>query len=276
MDSPLSSLPRLSPDQSQALIDYSVVHMQAQVTQAAQTQAALSKLWDMAFDGGDPTVAFTRFSYGAVQLIQAARSRGQITATQYYQTARDIAGITEDFPDVGAVPQSTAADLAAIYSTASSSLRSSVAAGQSQDQALAFAKAAMLGAAKRRILQASRQRILDMSKADRFSQRWARVCDGRPCYFCAMLASRGAVYHSESTANFQAHDHCGCSCMPVFVNDPSHGWTDLSKALNNEWHSMGTSSLKDWRSRYSDLTSDPASSVSKALTGPATSHALAA
>lgn len=58
---------------------------------------------------------------------------------------------------------------------------------------------------------------------------YMRVSDGDPCYFCAMLVSRGAVYSSEETAGrtannrfqgpglFKFHDLCGCTCAPIFV-----------------------------------------------------------
>lgn len=273
-----SSLPpQLTPAESQTLIDLSVRHAQLQVVQAAQTQNALRQLWDIAFRGEpELNVAFTRFALGATRLIQAARSRGQITATQYYMTSREIAMIDDELADVELVSQSTDADLAAIYSTASKSLRASANAGRSDAQALQFAQVAMLGAAKRRILEAGRQRVIDLSGADRYSHRWARVGDGNPCYFCAMLIGRGPVYSSESTADFRAHDHCGCGAMVVFRNDPSHGWTDLSKALNTAWYDMGSTQLSDWRDEYARITSDPDHAVTKALSAPATTYATAA
>lgn len=47
---------------------------------------------------------------------------------------------------------------------------------------------------------------------------WMRVSDGDPCYFCALLISRGAVYKSAKTAgeDFQFHDSCGCTVLPIF------------------------------------------------------------
>lgn len=44
---------------------------------------------------------------------------------------------------------------------------------------------------------------------------YRRVTDGKPCAFCAMLASRGPVYMQE-TAYFESHSHCGCSAEPVY------------------------------------------------------------
>lgn len=68
--------------------------------------------------------------------------------------------------------------------------------------------------------------------ADRRSKRsaigYARFTDNKPCYFCGLLASQGAVYlskdafkasdkkfHGPGTA--KVHDHCRCSLRPVFT-----------------------------------------------------------
>nr|DAE86972.1 MAG TPA: minor capsid protein [Caudoviricetes sp.] len=53
---------------------------------------------------------------------------------------------------------------------------------------------------------------------------FARVCHPNkngPCGFCAMLASRGPVYKSSESAGIRAdryHDHCFCTCTPVFTS----------------------------------------------------------
>jgi hypothetical protein len=56
---------------------------------------------------------------------------------------------------------------------------------------------------------------------------WARVLTGpRSCYFCAMLASRGPVYTSETAAKFRGGQrvdryHDGCDCEVVLVQNYS-------------------------------------------------------
>lgn len=52
---------------------------------------------------------------------------------------------------------------------------------------------------------------------------WRRVTDGKPCGFCAMVASRGPVYTSESAAGANGnryHARCGCTAEPYF-GDPN-------------------------------------------------------
>jgi hypothetical protein len=72
------------------------------------------------------------------------------------------------------------------------------------------------GSASRQVLLGDRVTTLTAVDADTQAVGWARISDGDPCAFCWMLVSRGPVYKSEATANFQAHDHCGCKPVPVF------------------------------------------------------------
>lgn len=61
-----------------------------------------------------------------------------------------------------------------------------------------------------------------------------RVTDGDPCYWCAMLASRGAVYSSARNAGEENtyHDSCGCTVLPIFAR------TDFMSAEAARWRSL--------------------------------------
>lgn len=64
---------------------------------------------------------------------------------------------------------------------------------------------------------------------------WARVLTGeRNCSFCAMLASRGAVYKSEKTAGFEPHDRCDCHPELVVKGQRWDG-DDMAAALQDLW-----------------------------------------
>lgn len=71
------------------------------------------------------------------------------------------------------------------------------------------------GAVTRHVLDGGRETLLASVRGDRRARGWARVTSAEPCEFCAMLASRGAVYTATSGA-FQAHDHCGCALEPTY------------------------------------------------------------
>lgn len=71
------------------------------------------------------------------------------------------------------------------------------------------------GAVTRHVLDSGRETLLASVRGDRRARGWSRVTSAEPCEFCAMLASRGAVY-TETSGAFQAHDHCGCGVEPTF------------------------------------------------------------
>jgi hypothetical protein len=70
------------------------------------------------------------------------------------------------------------------------------------------------------VLDLGRDSIIDSVHKDTQAEAWARVTEPKPCAFCALLATRGAVYKSEKSAEFEAHDHCRCHAQPVFTGVP--------------------------------------------------------
>ncbi|WP_418061739.1 hypothetical protein [Pimelobacter simplex] len=71
------------------------------------------------------------------------------------------------------------------------------------------------GGMTKRIMQAGNQTIMEAAIADPQSGGWQRQARGSGCYFCRMLAGRGAVY-TEATADFSAHDHCHCVAVSAW------------------------------------------------------------
>lgn len=92
-------------------------------------------------------------------------------------------------------------------------------------------------------------------EADPEATRWAREPEGPyTCAFCALLCTRGAVYLSDSTGAFKAHDHCDCVAVPVFegqdYRSPAHveSWDKLYiKATKN---TSGQASIAAFRTAY--------------------------
>jgi hypothetical protein len=85
------------------------------------------------------------------------------------------------------------------------------------------------GAVIRHTLNAGRDQIAAAQQADPAAVGYYRETDGDPCHFCAMLASRGAVYKEdsfdESDPRFEGegtakvHDDCACHNRPIFTRD---------------------------------------------------------
>lgn len=70
---------------------------------------------------------------------------------------------------------------------------------------------ALQGSATRAVFDQSRRTVVDNSRRE--GVRWARHAASSACGFCAMLATRGADYHSSDAA-IRAHDHCHCTAVP--------------------------------------------------------------
>lgn len=137
------------------------------------------------------------------------------------------------------------------------------------------------GDAKEVLQEASDKRHSDNVERERRGLRgpvlgWARVLVGEVnCPFCAMLASRGAVYKSERTAGFQAHSRgpqggadCDCVATMVVKGEPWEGekeaallqdlWYDADKnptEYEKEYMERGqlTSTAARFRSRFARM-----------------------
>ncbi|MGZ0151882.1 VG15 protein [Kribbella sp. WER1] len=101
-----------------------------------------------------------------------------------------------------------------------------------------------VGASVRQMINGSRDTIYNGVRDDSRALGWMRVTDGKPCSFCAMLASRGAVYKSKETAGGSRayHDHCSCFPKPLYRADeplPENAreflelWKESTKGLSS-------------------------------------------
>ncbi|WDS52110.1 minor capsid protein [Microbacterium phage UtzChips] len=224
-------------------------HMRSQVAHAAATQAALSRLWDETIDPNDLTRSFARFREKAVPYIGAGRVVSDRTAETYLRAIKEAAGLG---PTVALPASNARLDEGVIKSSLSAATGRSLARadalqrkGHSPAEALAAAKSNMLGSSKRQIINASRTRVIESTRRDKELGRWARVSDGKPCQFCAMLVSRGPVY-SALSAHFAAHDRCGCNARPVTANDPTGGWSEEARLYRDAWDADQRTSMRRW------------------------------
>jgi hypothetical protein len=89
--------------------------------------------------------------------------------------------------------------------------------------------AAAGGAAARHVQNGGRSALIDGVLRDKKALGWVRVTKTDPCYFCALLSSRGAVYKADSfedsdtlfdgPGKIKVHDSCGCSLAPLYRRD---------------------------------------------------------
>lgn len=111
------------------------------------------------------------------------------------------------------------------------SIKQAMSRGVSLAKAVQTSELNTARAGLRLTLGGGRDTITETTRADRQAIGWARATSGKPCPFCAMIASQGTLY-SERGAQFDAHDGCSCSAEPVYREDAalpsgSQRWAQL-------------------------------------------------
>ncbi len=175
-----------------------------------------------------------------VAITQVSAERSATLAAAYYRLfrlaeqpvlARDIAlGVMlASAPSVEQIKK-------AIDATAKSGVYNAFKAGKSYEEALANGLVRVSGSVGRLAMEGGRSTIEQTVMRDKLALGYARVTGGRPCAFCAMLASRGPVY-KEDTVDFQAHDHCSCTSEPVY---PGSEWPGRAREFRELWDESGS------------------------------------
>lgn len=112
------------------------------------------------------------------------------------------------------------------------------------DRAFTEAGEQAAAAVMRHVADGAREQVVEDVKADPLALGYMRVTkSGNPCYFCAILASRGPVYEEDSfedsdgrftgVGTAKAHDNCSCSMEPVFSR--ATAMPDTSRRANEVW-----------------------------------------
>ncbi len=96
---------------------------------------------------------------------------------------------------------------------------------------------ALAGNAERQVFNVSRRTVA--YNARREGVRYARVARLDACSWCRMLATRGAVYYSEDTAEF-GHDDCYCTAV---ADRPGNPYVEPDR-------------VKQWRKDYENAAAD--------------------
>lgn len=168
----------------------------------------------------------------SILLVHRYRDTASAIAQQYVERAR----LLETGRPLGAsLPASQMPDeqiMRTLLHTGPGALSRSRTQGATPEQARESALTQSMQAASRLVLDGARSVVERTVTADSAALGWMRVTDGDPCAFCAMLASRGAVYKSRESAGavdartvyggdakgFTStwHNGCGCQIVPVF------------------------------------------------------------
>ena len=208
----------------------STTHRRRQLALRAALLRDILRLWPLF----DPTNfdSFDRFSQAAATLIRARYGESAGLAAGYFSAFRLAEGIAGSATPVLPEPPARQVVQGALRSTGLVGVLNARRAGKSVTAAAQNGLVRVSGSATSLVLAGGRETLLDAVSRDRARPRWARITSDEPCEFCTMLASRGAVYVSEETGGFEAHDHCSCMVEPAY---PGAALPSTTASLRDRW-----------------------------------------
>jgi len=191
-------------------------HHAAQLAVRAGSLENLIKLWKIV-DPADLSGTIDTFVQAATLLAGQGFDRSAGTASRYYSLFRRVEGAAGALPAAGVAPRPPAAELAAdLRGAALKSIVSARRGGLGIEQAKARGLIRVAGTLAKLVLSGGRRTLITNVQRDPQALGFGRVTSGDPCAFCRTLAGRGAVYKTEKSADFEAHDGCACSAEPFF------------------------------------------------------------
>lgn len=170
-------------------------------------------------------------------LVRGGHALSARAAASYYLAFRQAEGVAGTVNVLAAVLDLDAVRTSLIV-TGPVAIKKATAVGVPLTQSVPNALTMVSGTVGRHVETGSWDTITGAVRSDTKAQGWARVVSGDGCAFCQMLASRGPVYRSEETADFEAHDHCSCGIEPVLGSD--YQWPATSVAAREKWDALKT------------------------------------
>lgn len=192
-----------------------------------------------AFDVENIDESWARISPAILALIRSGYSSSAQVAAAYYQAFRS-AERADGTPTVRVASLDERRVVRNLTLVGPIWTKTAIGRGAREVAETAFVRVS--GEVTRHVLNGSRETLLRSIQADRQALGFARVTSGSPCYFCAALAGRGAVY-SEASVGFRAHSHCSCSSEPVYSREatrPGRGrefaqlWNESTRGLSGQ------------------------------------------
>lgn len=182
-------------------------HRLAQARIGAQTVRLMRSTWPL-LDPTDLDATIGRWLRITVPLIARQRRQSVLLAGQYLRAFRAIElGMDTSFVPVLDVPDELEAITTSLVVTGPATIKEQMRRFMPLTErfmplteAVRTAEARTAGAAMRHALNGGRSATERTVMADRQAIGFFRVTSGKPCAFCAMLASRGPVYKSAESA----------------------------------------------------------------------------
>lgn len=180
--------------------------------------------------------SFPGYERKAVEVIREGEVKASRLAVQFYAEHRAHEHARGDAPRLPAKLASPEQLRTNLFVTGPVEVKRALAQGASMDEAMKRGQAATSGAGSRIAANAGRYQVEDLALADPSATGWQRVIQSRhPCAFCAMLASRGAVYKGgRYPPRSKYHYHCSCVVVPLFKGSKKHQQAQFYAAMWQE------------------------------------------
>lgn len=115
------------------------------------------------------------------------------------------------------------------------------------------------GVVDKLVTDVGRDTVTSAVAEDKEALGYARYARPGACYFCALLATRGAVYKTEMAAEISRHgkafhDHCHCVAEPLFVGADYEAephiqkWDSLYRSSTG--HVSGAEKVREFRRAF--------------------------
>lgn len=228
--------------------ELTAAHQRAQRALTGNALKRLSAAW-AAVDPADE-VSWLRYVAEAEELCRSARTRSGQVAFRYLERFRKAElhalGMIADGLTVARPGVAVAGELESLIAGHGPAfVRRLVANGVSLEEAKRLALSGQFGSITGHILGSGRSVISAGISGDRKCIGYRRVCSGAACSFCAMLATRGAVYKENSfrgrgaggvslasrgkasPKGAQVHRACQCHMEPVYSRNSRPNATAL-------------------------------------------------
>lgn len=218
--------------------------------------AQIAQLWRQ-IDPKDVDKAWPMISKVLQQLVLQGYATSTQLAAAYLRSHAKAAGV--NLSRVLVAPALSLQQLeTALQVTGPVALKVASRAGQSPARAAQTALVRVSGSSTRLALAGGRGTLVRTISSGSDIVGYRRATHGHPCYFCALLASRGSVYKSEKNAEFigdsakQYHDHCSCTPEPLYSHqdDPPEVQNLYQRYLDATGGHSGPAAIKAWRQAY--------------------------
>jgi hypothetical protein len=187
----------------------------------------LTRLWP-ALDVARLDATAPTFIAAATGLIVGGRALSSRAAALYVGEFRAAEGVRGRAPTILDRPTNQVRDAirTSLLVTGPVALKKAAGQGRFGQAAIGAAFSMVSASAARHVSEGGWATVQETVAEDERAVGWARVASANACAFCALLASRGPVYREE-TADFDAHDGCGCGIEPVYSRT-DYRWPETS------------------------------------------------